>query len=80
MVEGFLTSSTDEKLIIVGNFLDSRYQSEIHALNTHYRGCDRLTFTGALYGTDALSCFANIALRTSTANHQEVPIRRCWKP
>jgi len=65
MVEGFLTSSTDEKLIIVGNFLDSRYQSEIHALITHYRGCDRLTFTGALYGRDALRtlrqhCFVHL--------------------
>ena len=53
------------KLVIVGNFLDSRYQSEIHSLITHYRGCDRLTFTGALYGRDALSklhqhCFAHL--------------------
>jgi rhamnosyltransferase len=63
MVEGFLTAGTDKKLIIVGNFLDSRYRSEIHALIAHYRGYDRVTFTGAIYEKDALSmlrqhCFA----------------------
>lgn len=63
MVEGFLTSSTGKKLIIVGNFLDSSYQSEIHALIARYRGYDRVTFTGAIYEKEALSmlrlhCFA----------------------
>jgi glycosyltransferase involved in cell wall biosynthesis len=63
MVEGFLTAGTDKKLIIVGNFLDSRYQSEIDALISHYRGYDLVTFTGAIYEKDALNmlrrhCFA----------------------
>ena len=63
MVKGFLISDTDKKLIIVGNFLDSGYQSEIDALIAHYRGYNRVTFTGAIYEKYVLSmlrqhCFA----------------------
>jgi glycosyltransferase involved in cell wall biosynthesis len=55
MVEGFLTAGTDKKLIIVGDFLDPRYQNEIHALVAHYRGHERVTFAGAIYENDVLS-------------------------
>ena len=63
MVEGFLTAGTDKKLIIVGNFLDSRYEDEIHALIAAHRGQDRVTFGGGIYEKGALTmlrqhCFA----------------------
>ncbi|MGZ4853504.1 MAG: DUF1972 domain-containing protein [Halobacteriota archaeon] len=55
MVEGFLTAGTDKKLIIVGNFLDSRYEDEIHALIAAHRGHDRVTFGGGIYEKGALT-------------------------
>jgi glycosyltransferase involved in cell wall biosynthesis len=63
MVEGFLTAGTDKKLIIVGNFLDSRYEDEIHALVAERRGQDRVAFVGGIYEKGALTmlrqhCFA----------------------
>jgi len=63
MVEGFLTARTDKKLIIVGNFLDSSYEAEIHAFIAEHRGHRRVTFTGAIYEKDLLTmlrqhCFA----------------------
>jgi len=63
IVQGFLAADTDKQLIIVGDFLDSRYQSEIDALISHDRGYDRVTFVGAVYEHDVLSmlrqhCFA----------------------
>jgi rhamnosyltransferase len=63
MIDGFLTSGTDKKLIIVGNFLESRYQNKIHALIARLRGYDRVRFTGAIYEQEALGmlrqhCFA----------------------
>jgi rhamnosyltransferase len=63
IVEGFLAAETDKQLIIVGNFLDSHYRSEIDALISRYRGYDRVTFVGAIYEKDALNmlrqnCFA----------------------
>jgi glycosyltransferase involved in cell wall biosynthesis len=63
LVEGFLAADTDKQLIIVGDFLDSSYRSEIDALISRYRGYDRITFVGAIYEKDTLSmlrqhCFA----------------------
>ena len=63
IVEGFLAAGTDKQLIIVGDFLDSNYQSEIDDLISHYPANDRVTFVGAIYEKDALNmlrqhCFA----------------------
>jgi rhamnosyltransferase len=63
MVEGFLTARTDKKLIIVGNFSDSSYENDVHALIVQHRGHDRVTFSGGIYEKDLLSmlrqhCFA----------------------
>jgi rhamnosyltransferase len=63
MVEGFLTARTDKKLIIVGDFSDSRYRDGIHALIAEHRGQDRVTFSGGIYEKDLLAmlrqhCFA----------------------
>jgi rhamnosyltransferase len=63
MIEGFLAARTDKKLIIVGDFLDSRYEGGIHALIVEHRGQDRVTFGGGIYEKDLLTmlrqhCFA----------------------
>ena len=63
IVEGFLAADTEKRLVIVGDFLDSSYQSEIDALISRYRGYDRIAFVGAIYEKDVLSmlrqhCFA----------------------
>jgi rhamnosyltransferase len=63
MIEGFLAARTDKKLIIVGDFLDSRYEGGIHALIVEHRGQDRVTFSGGIYEKDLLTmlrqhCFA----------------------
>jgi rhamnosyltransferase len=63
MVEAFLTARTDKRLIIVGNFLDSCYEEEIHALVAEHEGHDRVAFSGAVYEKGVLSmlrqhCFA----------------------
>ena len=55
MVEGFLTARTDKKLIIIGNFLDSSYEADIHALIAEHRGYDRVAFCGAIYEKDLLT-------------------------
>ncbi|MGB9371785.1 MAG: DUF1972 domain-containing protein [Halobacteriota archaeon] len=63
MIEGFLAARTDKKLIIVGDFLDARYEGGIHALIVEHRGQDRVTFSGGIYEKDILTmlrqhCFA----------------------
>ncbi|MGZ4861901.1 MAG: DUF1972 domain-containing protein [Halobacteriota archaeon] len=63
MVEGFLASGTAKKLVVVGNFLDSRYQRGVNALIAQRHGHERVIFTGAIYDRRALDmlrqhCFA----------------------
>jgi len=63
MVEGYLTARTDKRLVIVGNFLDSSYKDDVHALIADREGHDRVTFSGGIYEKELLSmlrqhCFA----------------------
>jgi rhamnosyltransferase len=63
MVEGFLTSRTDKRLVIVGNFVDSSYEDDVHAVIAEHRGRDRVTFSAGIYEKDLLTmlrqhCFA----------------------
>jgi glycosyltransferase involved in cell wall biosynthesis len=63
IVEGYLAADSDKQLIIVGDFLDSHYRSEIDALIARYHGYDRVAFVGAIYEKDVLNmlrqnCFA----------------------
>jgi glycosyltransferase involved in cell wall biosynthesis len=55
MVEGFLTARTDKKLIIVGNFLDSSYEDDVHDFIAEHRGHGRVTFSGGIYEKDLLA-------------------------
>jgi rhamnosyltransferase len=63
MVEGFLTARTDKRLVIVGNFVDSSYEDDVHAFIAEHGGRDRVTFSGGIYEKDLLTmlrqhCFA----------------------
>jgi glycosyltransferase involved in cell wall biosynthesis len=63
MIEGFLSARTDKKLVVVGNFLDRRYQKEVEALITRDRGGQQVVFMGGIYEKSALNmlrqhCFA----------------------
>lgn len=55
MIEGFLSARTDKKLVVVGNFLDQRYQKEVEALITRHRGGQQVLFTGGIYEKSALN-------------------------
>jgi glycosyltransferase involved in cell wall biosynthesis len=55
MIEGFLTASTDKKLVVVGSFLDQQYQKQVEALIARHEGSQRVVFTGGIYEKGALN-------------------------
>jgi glycosyltransferase involved in cell wall biosynthesis len=55
MVEGFLLSTTNRQLVIVGTFLSKRYQSMIYDLIKRYSADGRIIFTGSIYKKDILN-------------------------
>ncbi len=65
IVEGFLASNTDKRLLVVGNFSDARYQRDVNAIVTRWHGHGRIIFMGGLYNPHALTmlrqhCFAYV--------------------
>ncbi len=63
MVEGFLKSNTNKKLIIVGSFQNDRYKTDVTNIINNYNGQDRIIFTGSIYKLNLLNmlrqnCFA----------------------
>jgi rhamnosyltransferase len=63
MIEGFLTARTDKKLVVVGNFLDRQYQTEVDSLIARHSAQQRVVFTGGIYEKGPLimlrqHCFA----------------------
>lgn len=65
MIEGFLLSNTTKRLVIVGNFLNQKYELSIKKIITELNGHDRIILTKGIYKKDLLNmlrqnCFAYI--------------------
>ena len=65
IVEGFLLSGVDKRLVIIGNFINSKYEKKVHDLVLEYNAEDKVIFTGGIYRLDLLNmlrqnCFAYI--------------------
>ncbi|KKG83646.1 hypothetical protein DU55_04120 [Methanosarcina mazei] len=63
IIEGFLLSGTDRKLVVTGNFLSKKYESFVKNIIDRHKGHDRIIFTGGIYKKDLLNmlrqnCFA----------------------
>lgn len=63
VIEGFLMANLDRKLVVVGNFLSSKYKQAIDNILEKYDAFDKVIFTGAIYEKGILNmlrhnCFA----------------------
>jgi rhamnosyltransferase len=55
IIEGFLKSKSNKKLIVVGNFLSLKYKENISNIIKKYCGEGRVIFTGAIYNKTILN-------------------------
>jgi rhamnosyltransferase len=65
IVEGHILSGTGKKLVIVGNFLNQRYEKKIQDMISAHHSGDRVIFTGGIYKNGLLNmlrqnCYAYI--------------------
>lgn len=65
IIKGFLLSNTTKKLVIVGNFLSTKYELLINKIINDLNGQDRIIFTKGIYKKDLLNmmrqnCFVYI--------------------
>jgi len=63
IIEGFLMDNPDKKLVVIGNFLSSKYKQAVDNILKKYDAFDKVIFTGAIYKKDILNmlrynCFA----------------------
>ncbi|MGZ4901409.1 MAG: DUF1972 domain-containing protein [Halobacteriota archaeon] len=55
MVDGFLSSGTSKKLVVIGDFADKRYKAQTLAHVVSACGDDKVVFLGAIYDTPLLT-------------------------
>jgi glycosyltransferase involved in cell wall biosynthesis len=55
MVEGFLMSNSNKKLVIVGNFSNDLYKVKVNKILQKFNGINRIIFTGSIYTSDLLN-------------------------
>lgn len=63
IIEGFLMANQNKKLIVIGNFLSSKYKQTVENILSKYDSSGKIIFTGAIYKKDILNmlrhnCFA----------------------
>jgi glycosyltransferase involved in cell wall biosynthesis len=49
IIEGYLLSRVNKKLVIVGNFLNHKYEKKVHDIIRMHGAEDRVIFTGGIY-------------------------------
>lgn len=54
IIEGFLRTNTDKKLVIIGNFSSNQYRRTVHNILRKYDGSERVVFVGAVNRKDVL--------------------------
>jgi len=55
IIKGYISSGTDKKLVIVGNFLNQRYKKKINDIIQAHNAEDRVIFTGGIYKNGLLN-------------------------
>jgi rhamnosyltransferase len=63
IIEGYLKSGSNRPFLIIGNFMDKKYEEYVH--KKYGKDLDKITFTGAIYDLELLNmlrqnCFAYI--------------------
>ena len=59
VIEGVLMANLDRKLVVVGNFLSSKYKQAVDTILEKYDAFDKVIFTGAIYEKDILNMLRN---------------------
>lgn len=55
IIEGFIKSNTNKKLVIIGNYNSNSYKARIDSIIKKYNAYDRIIFTGSIYRKDVLN-------------------------